>query len=147
MNRPPARLAPTVAAEIQRGRELVELADCRSCHTARGGGLFAGGRAIPTPFGTFYSPNITPDPRTGLGSWNATDFWHALHNGYSKDGTLLYPTFPYTNYTKISRHDSDAMFSEAPRPATESARYVHDAGSCVPGAIIRERWVANRDRA
>ncbi len=96
---------------VQHGRELVALADCRSCHTARGGAPFAGGRAIPTPFGTFFSPNITSDARTGLGSWSATDFWHALHNGYSKDGTLLYPTFPYTNYTKISRADSDAMFA------------------------------------
>jgi mono/diheme cytochrome c family protein len=106
---PPA--TPASTDPIQRGRELVTLADCRSCHTARGGAPFAGGREIPTPFGTFYSPNITPDQRTGLGSWSATDFWHALHNGYSKDGTLLYPTFPYTNYTRISRRDSDAMFA------------------------------------
>ena len=99
------------ADAIARGHELVTLADCRSCHTARGGTPFAGGRAIPTPFGTFYSPNITADTKTGLGNWSATDFWHALHNGYSKDGTLLYPTFPYTNYTKISRSDSDAIFA------------------------------------
>jgi mono/diheme cytochrome c family protein len=106
---PPAM--PASADPVQHGRELVALADCKSCHTARGGAPFAGGRAIPTPFGTFYSPNITSDARTGIGSWSSTDFWHALHNGYSKDGTLLYPTFPYTNYTKISRHDSDAMFA------------------------------------
>ena len=106
--------APPAAANtdpIEHGRELVALADCRSCHTARGGAPFAGGREIPTPFGTFYSPNITADMRTGLGSWSATDFWHALHNGYSKNGTLLYPTFPYTNYTKVSRGDSDAIFA------------------------------------
>ncbi|HEY6925957.1 MAG TPA: hypothetical protein VI653_20925, partial [Steroidobacteraceae bacterium] len=86
---------PAVAVNgdtIARGRELVQLADCQSCHTARGGAPLAGGRSIPTPFGTFYSPNITPDPKTGLGSWSAEDFWHALHNGYSRDGTLLYPT-------------------------------------------------------
>lgn len=105
---------PATAANpdpVQHGRELVALADCKSCHTARGGAPFAGGRAIPTPFGTFYSPNITSDSKTGLGGWSATDFWHALHNGYSRDGTLLYPTFPYTNYTKISRRDADAMFA------------------------------------
>jgi mono/diheme cytochrome c family protein len=90
---------------------LAVLADCQSCHTARGGAPFAGGRPIPTPFGTFYSPNITPDARTGLGNWSSTDFWHALHNGYSKDGTLLYPTFPYTNYTRITRSDSDAIYA------------------------------------
>jgi mono/diheme cytochrome c family protein len=96
---------------VSRGRQLVALGDCQSCHTTRGGAPFAGGRPIPTPFGTFYSPNITPDPDVGLGSWSATDFWHALHNGYSKDGTLLYPTFPYTNYSKISRGDSDAIYA------------------------------------
>ncbi len=93
------------------GRELVVLAGCESCHTARGGAPFAGGRPITTRFGVFYSPNITPDAATGLGTWSATDFWHALHNGYSKSGALLYPTFPYTNYTRISRRDADAMYA------------------------------------
>jgi mono/diheme cytochrome c family protein len=101
---------------------LVVLGDCKSCHTARGGAAFAGGRPIPTPFGIFYSPNITPDTKAGLGGWSATDFWHALHNGYSQNGSLLYPTFPYTNYTRISRSDSDAIYAylrtipSAPRP-------------------------------
>ena len=105
--------APQAASAdpVARGRELARLGGCQSCHTARGGPAFAGGRSIPTPFGTFYSPNITPDTKAGLGSWSATDFWHALHNGYSKDGTLLYPTFPYTNYTRISRSDSDAIYA------------------------------------
>lgn len=102
---------PLAADALERGRELVTLADCQSCHTERGGAPFAGGRAIPTPFGTFYSPNITPDALTGIGRWSASDFWHALHNGYSRDGKLLYPTFPYTNYTKISRQDADAMYA------------------------------------
>src|ERR1700753_3792402 len=75
---PPSTPAPK--DEVARGGALVALADCQSCHTARGGQVFAGGRAIPTPFGTFYSPNITPEPQTGIGSWSADDFWHALHN-------------------------------------------------------------------
>ncbi|MDB6042601.1 MAG: cytochrome c [Gammaproteobacteria bacterium] len=104
---PPAY--PPSADSIERGRQLVTLGDCRGCHTARGGAPFAGGYAIPTPFGTFVTPNITPDT-TGIGSWSATDFWHALHSGYTKNGTLLYPTFPYTNFTKISRRDADAMY-------------------------------------
>jgi mono/diheme cytochrome c family protein len=106
---PPAQ--PDGRDQIANGRELVVLAGCESCHTARGGAPFAGGRPIPTPFGVFYSPNITPDAQTGLGGWSATDFWHAVHNGYSKDGTLLYPTFPYTNYTRVSRRDADAMYA------------------------------------
>jgi mono/diheme cytochrome c family protein len=107
---PPVAIARGTDA-VTRGRELVVVGGCESCHTARGGAPFAGGRPIPTPFGIFFSPNITPDGRTGLGTWSATDFWHALHNGYSKNGTLLYPTFPYTNYTRISRKDADDMYA------------------------------------
>jgi cytochrome c553 len=107
---PPPPVPATGSAE-ERGRELVLLADCEACHTARGGAAFAGGRAIPTPFGTFYSPNITPDQDTAIGRWTAADFWRALHEGISRDGRLLYPTFPYTNYTRITRGDADAMFA------------------------------------
>jgi cytochrome c553 len=96
---------------VERGRELVGLGDCEACHTARGGAPFAGARAIPTPFGTFYSPNITPDPATGIGRWSEQDFWHALHDGYARDGTPLYPAFPYTNYTRVTRADANAMFA------------------------------------
>jgi len=106
---PPLHAAPVDT--IERGRELVVLADCRSCHTDRGGAAFAGGNSIPTPFGTFYSPNITPDPQTGIGRWSAEDFWRALHNGKAPGGSPLYPAFPYTNYTKITRRDADAMFA------------------------------------
>jgi mono/diheme cytochrome c family protein len=107
----PASSGPAQSSSIARGRELVLLADCAGCHTTRGGARFAGGRAIPTPFGTFFSPNITQDAQTGIGRWTAEDFWHALHNGYGPGRRLLYPTFPYTNYTKISRRDADAMLA------------------------------------
>lgn len=105
----PMRPAPTDA--IERGRELVVLADCKACHTDRGGAAFAGRHAIPTPFGMFYSPNITPDDETGIGRWTGTDFWRALHNGLGRDGSPLYPAFPYTNYTKISRRDADDIYA------------------------------------
>ncbi len=107
----PAPLGPELTSEIERGRELVVLADCKACHTARGGHAFAGNRAIPTAFGTFFSPNITPDPDTGIGRWTEDDFWRALHEGRAPDGKLLYPVFPYPNYTKISRRDARAMFA------------------------------------
>jgi mono/diheme cytochrome c family protein len=107
----PASLGPSQSDLIAHGRELVLLADCEGCHTTRGGARFAGGRAIPTPFGTFFSANITQEAETGIGRWTAEDFWHALHNGYGPGRRLLYPTFPYTNYTKISRHDAAAMFA------------------------------------
>lgn len=98
-------------AQIARGAYLVRVGDCMACHTRRGGAEYAGGRAIPTPFGIFHSPNITPDDETGIGRWTADDFWHALHDGKSKDGSLLYPSFPYTNYTKLVRADTDAMYA------------------------------------
>lgn len=82
-----------------------------SCHTARGGEPYAGGRVVPTPFGNIYTSNLTPDAETGIGKWNNADFWRAMHDGKSKDGSLLYPAFPYTNYTKVTRADSDAIFA------------------------------------
>jgi mono/diheme cytochrome c family protein len=103
-------LPAPVIAPLARGRELIILGDCAGCHTDRGGAPFAGGRPIVTRFGTFYSPNITPDRSTGIGLWSADDFWHALHDGYARGGGLLYPAFPYPNYTKVTREDSDAIF-------------------------------------
>jgi mono/diheme cytochrome c family protein len=108
---PAASLAVKPAAEaLARGEYLVRAGDCLSCHTAYGGQPFAGGRATPTPFGTLYGPNITPDPETGIGKWSAEDFWRALHEGVRRDGALLYPAFPYPNYTKVRREDADAMY-------------------------------------
>lgn len=97
-------------AEVARGRYLALAGDCIACHTARGGAAFAGGREIQTPFGSVWSSNLTPDT-TGLGGWSKDDFWRALHHGKSKDGRLLYPAFPYTNYTKVTRADADAIFA------------------------------------
>lgn len=94
---------------IERGRYLARAGNCAACHTAPGGEPYAGGTAIPTPFGTLYGPNITPDPRTGIGAWSNEDFWRALHNGKSRDGRLLYPAFPYTEYTRMTRADADAL--------------------------------------
>ena len=95
----------------QRGAYLVQLGNCAACHTARGGLPFAGGKSIDTPFGAVVTSNITPDKLTGIGAWTAADFWQAMHHGRSKDGRLLYPAFPYTEYTRITRDDTDAMFA------------------------------------
>ncbi|WP_028080482.1 c-type cytochrome [Solimonas soli] len=115
------------ADPLERGRQLVALGDCRACHTARGGAAYAGGRAIATPFGTFYAPNITPDEETGIGRWSADDFWRAIHDGRSRDGKPLYPTFPYTNFTKLSRGDADAMFAYLrTQPPVHQASRAHE---------------------
>jgi mono/diheme cytochrome c family protein len=97
--------------QIERGAYLARAGNCASCHTARGGKPYAGGVGIATPFGTVFSSNLTPDDANGLGLWTAADFWRALHHGRSRDGGLLYPAFPYTSYTLVSREDSDALFA------------------------------------
>ena len=104
------RPAPQAPALRRGGGYLVTAGDCIACHTAIGGAPFAGGRAIETPFGTVYSTNITPDPATGIGAWSRDDFWRALHEGRGRDGRLLYPAFPYPNFTLVTREDADAMF-------------------------------------
>jgi mono/diheme cytochrome c family protein len=98
-------------ANIARGAYLARAGDCVACHTARGGAAYAGGRVIDTPFGRLVGPNLTPDAATGIGAWTADDFWNALHNGIGRDGRLLYPAFPYTHYTKVTRDDADALFA------------------------------------
>ena len=98
-------------AQVARGEYLVRAGDCGGCHTASGEPAYAGGRAVETPFGNVYSSNLTSDAQTGLGGWSADEFWRALHHGRSKDGRLLYPAFPYPNYTHVERSDADAMFA------------------------------------
>ena len=102
-------LTPPAGDSVARGAYLVRVGNCMACHTARGGAPFAGGRAIETPFGTVYASNITPHLSAGIGEWSADHFWRALHNGRSRDGRLLYPAFPYPNYTLVTRADSDAI--------------------------------------
>lgn len=96
---------------IARGAYLARAGNCMGCHTTPGGPAYAGGQALASPFGRFYGPNLTPDQDTGLGHWSADQFWNALHNGIGRDGAPLYPAFPYTNYTNVSRDDSDALYA------------------------------------
>lgn len=99
------RMSPGPYGDIARGRYLVREGDCEACHTAPGGVPFAGDRAVPTPFGTIYSTNITPDPETGIGRWTGADFYRAMHEGIDRLGRHLYPAFPYPWYTRLSRDD------------------------------------------
>ncbi|UGB38909.1 cytochrome c [Frateuria soli] len=98
-------------ALIARGAYLATVGDCAACHTAQGGKPYAGGRALPTPFGEVPAPNLTPDDATGLGRWSFDAFWRALHEGVGRDGHALYPAFPYTSYTRVSREDAFALFA------------------------------------
>jgi mono/diheme cytochrome c family protein len=97
--------------QVARGAYLAHAGNCAACHTDRGGAAFAGGKGIATPFGTVYASNLTPDAKTGIGGWSSAQFWRAMHNGRSADGRLLYPAFPYPNFTEITRADSDALYA------------------------------------
>jgi mono/diheme cytochrome c family protein len=85
----------------------------------------AGGHALETPFGVFYTPNITPDPATGIGGWSDDDFVNALWHGVAPDGSDYFPAFPYTAYTGMSRDDALAikayLFSLEPVQQTNRA--------------------------
>ncbi|MEH6471445.1 MAG: cytochrome c [Halopseudomonas sp.] len=89
----------------QRGEYIFKLAGCRECHTDPDGQFLAGGRALETPFGVFYSPNITPHPIQGIGRWQLLDFHRALRHGEAPDGRDYYPVFPFVSYTGMSDGD------------------------------------------
>ncbi len=103
---------------IERGEYLARVGDCIACHTAAGGKPYAGGLVIETPFGGITSPNITPDKATGIGNWSDDDFYRAMHDGLGRKREYLYPAFPFTSFTKVTREDVLAikayLFSLAP---------------------------------
>lgn len=99
------------AATIEKGRVLAAAGYCASCHTAKGGQPYAGNYAIETEFGTIYASNITPDPETGIGAWSPAAFRRAMHDGVSRDGSHLFPAFPFDHFTKMTDADVDAIYA------------------------------------
>ncbi|GAA5265220.1 hypothetical protein ACOSOMT5_P1645 [Acidiphilium sp. MT5] len=106
---------PQQAALIRKGYFLTVAGDCMPCHSVAGEPAYAGGRAVGTPFGTVFSPNITPSKRDGIGAWTNQQFWNAMHNGIDPGHSLLvfpkyqYPVMPYTAYSKLTRADVMAI--------------------------------------
>lgn len=99
------------AQQVDRGRALAEIGDCMACHTADRGSPFAGGRPLETPFGIVYSTNITPDRQTGIGRWPLAAFARAMRQGIARDGTHLYPAFPYDHFAQTSGADIAALYA------------------------------------
>jgi cytochrome c553 len=110
-SRATAQPPPETAALIGKGLYLARAGDCIACHTVPDAELFSGNRALPTPFGTLYSSNITPDEKDGIGKWSESDFYATMHLGRMPDGGLIYPAMPFGDYTKVTRADSDAIFA------------------------------------
>jgi mono/diheme cytochrome c family protein len=98
-------------ALVSEGARLAAVGNCTSCHTKPGGSSFAGSFAVPTPFGTIYSSNITPDPETGIGRWSQAAFNRAMREGVRRDGSHLYPAFPYDHFTNVSDDDNKALYA------------------------------------
>lgn len=96
---------------VARGKALALIGDCRTCHTAPAGRVFAGGLAMPTPFGIIYSTNITPDRETGIGSWSPEAFARAMREGVDRQGRHLYPAFPYDHFTLTNSEDIKALYA------------------------------------
>lgn len=96
---------------VQRGARLSAAGGCATCHTSNEASPYAGGLALATPFGTIYSTNITPDPRTGIGTWSDQAFRRAMREGISRDGHHLYPAFPYNHYTHVTDDEIAALYA------------------------------------
>jgi len=96
-----------------RGEYVFHAAGCYGCHTdvRNKGRPLAGGRPLVTPFGTFYGPNITPDPQHGIGAWSFADFARAVRTGTAPDGAAYYPAFPYTSFTGMSDADLSDLWA------------------------------------
>ncbi len=98
-------------ATVLRGEGLAHIGNCATCHTAPGGRAFAGGKALQTPFGTIFATNITPDPETGIGRWSRDAFVRSMREGVSRDGSHLYPAFPYDHFARLTDRDLDALYA------------------------------------
>lgn len=110
---------------VRKGAELAAVGNCIACHTTPGSKAFAGGLALPTPFGTIYSTNITPDIETGIGAWSEAAFMRAMREGVDRQGRHLYPAFPYDHFTQVTDADNHALYAflmtRAPVKATTPA--------------------------
>ena len=96
---------------VERGEALAGLGNCGVCHTTQGGSPYSGGLALPTPFGTIYTTNITPDAETGIGTWSEEAFIRAMHHGIDREGNQLYPAFPYDYFAKVTEDDLRAIYA------------------------------------
>src|SRR6058998_3207704 len=90
------------------GFTMFNAGGCSSCHAVPNQPdrlKLGGGLAIPSPFGTFYAPNISPDPNDGIGRWSEADFVTAVLKGTSPSGAHYYPAFPYASYQRAKADD------------------------------------------
>ena len=129
------RVAAANAASIERGRYLAVAGDCTACHTAPGGPPFAGGLPLGSPVGTIYSTNITPDKKTGIGTYTLDDFDRAVRHGIDQDGGSLYPAMPYPSYARLTDEDLTALYDYFMQGVTPASAEEHANGIPWPLSI------------
>ncbi|HYX66645.1 MAG TPA: cytochrome c [Burkholderiales bacterium] len=131
--------------DAKRGAYLAKAGGCVGCHTEarKDATPFAGGRALKTPFGTFYGPNITPHPEAGIGRWSEADFVHAVREGFRPDGAHYYPAFPYPSFTKITDADLRDLWAylRSLPPSAQPSR-PHELGLLYRGRFVLGLWKA-----
>ncbi|MFN4128978.1 MAG: c-type cytochrome [Paracoccaceae bacterium] len=111
-----AEVSPAMAGDfspeaIEAGERVARAGYCATCHTAEGGAAYAGGYPVATGFGIIHSTNITPDPDTGIGRWSQAAFRRSMHEGVARDGSHLFPAFPYDHFTLASDADIDVLYA------------------------------------
>ena len=124
-------LAQAPAGDAKRGLYIANAAGCVGCHTAEGKDAtpFAGGRALKTPFGTFFGPNITPHPEAGIGKWSEADLVRALRLGERPDGAHYFPAFPYSSFTRMNEADIRDLWAYLRAlPPSDRKNQPHDLG-------------------
>jgi len=129
--------------DAKRGAYLAKAAGCLGCHTEerQGATLYAGGRELKTPFGTFYGPNITPHPQAGIGRWSEADFLRALREGRRPDGAHYFPAFPYPSFTRIADADARDLWAFLRSlPADDRASRAHDVSFPFNQRILVGLW-------
>ena len=117
--------------DAKRGAYIAKASGCVGCHTetTKDAPQLAGGRALKTPFGTFYGPNITPDPQSGIGRWTEADFFRAMRLGERPDGANYFPAFPYTSFTAMTDADLGDLWAYLRSvPPDARANRPHDVG-------------------
>jgi mono/diheme cytochrome c family protein len=135
---PPTAFAPELVA---RGEMLAGAGNCVDCHTVPGGPANAGGRALHTRVGNFYSTNLTPDRETGIGTWSESAFSRALREGVSRDGRHLFPVFPYTHYAQLEDADIRALYAYfMTRPAVTQADRPHAISFPIDMRPLQALW-------
>ncbi|SUZ33839.1 Nicotinate dehydrogenase subunit B [Roseibaca ekhonensis] len=129
----PATVSQRLTGDAAAGERIFLAGGCASCHMGTQDGadpkVLRGGAAFDTQFGTFYAPNISPDPDHGIGGWSQADFLNAVMRGISPQGQHYYPAFPYTSYAKADPQDvADLYAYMMTLPADATPSRAHDLG-------------------